>query len=610
MLGWWWRAKARLRLGHTVEVWYHPDYAPASLSRGNRTGLQLERGELIIDQLAREGLLGRGQVRRSEPVATADLLRVHPAAHLERSARRESLARIFGLAEEEVEVEPLLRAQLLQAGGTLAAAEAVVADGGPEIAFHLGGGFHHAHPEQGGGFCVFNDVAVAVARLRRFDFHAPIAIVDLDFHQGDGNLVAFAEDETVLTYSLHGARWTHSEAKADLQVQLPSGTDDAGYLARLRETLPGVLRRHAPGLVFYIAGNDVLAGDRLGDFRLSQHGVLERDRLVVELARQLGARLVVLLGGGYSAGAWQASANLLRWILTGDRRVRRNVTADIRTHYRRVFTEIDPFDLQRQELDLELSEADLFADLGGQRGPRLVLDYYSRPGIEFALERYGLLDRIRSRGYRALEIEVEPNDPSRQLVRITGQGADSARHLLVELVLRRSQMVLPGRPAPAGPVTLLGIEWLLLQDPTAHFSLARPRLPGQTYPGLGMAREFIELLMRICDRLALDGLLNRPAHYHTAAHVSPGFHFLDPVVEGRVRALRRVLRGVDWAEATNLVEHGQLRLADGTPVLWQPLEHVMAVSDAMHAFFGVSEYRVRAAAEEQRLLEAGLAVVD
>ncbi len=610
MLSWARGLLARYRLRSSVAVWYHPGYAPASLSRQSRVpNLELERAELVIEQLARERVLPAGQVRSAPPIPTRDLLRVHSPAYLESVATPEVLGRIFGLKPDEVEVDALLLAQRLMVGGTVAATEAVMVGEEPlRCAVNLGGGMHHAQPERGSGFCVLNDVAVAIARARSAGTATRVAIVDLDFHQGDGNIVAFAADESVLTYSIHGSTWTHVEAVANQGIWLPSGSADRLYLKTLRRTLGPALESHRPDLIYFLAGNDVLAQDRLGDFLLTPAGVLERDRHVIDTARDLDIPLVITLAGGYSDVAWQCSANMMRYVLSGRARARVVSPPDVGAHFRKVFEELDEAELQRESGEFSFTESDLYADLGPQRQRRLVLDFYTTHGVEYALERYGMLDQIRARGYAGLDVEVDPKDPAHQVLRIKGHTAEEPGvwHVLVELVARRQWIETPEKVAEAGRVEVLGVEWLLLQNPIASFTLAKPRLPGQRFPGLGLAREITEMLLRICDRLGLEGVLNRPAHFHTAGRVSPGFHFIDPEIEGRVMAFRSAVRGLAIADASNLIEDGHATLADGTPVPWQPADHVRPVRDRLVAYFESTEYREAAQAEAERLMRAGL----
>lgn len=190
-------------------------------------------------------------------------------------------------------------------GATIAAARAALAEG---VAANLAGGTHHAYPDRGSGYCVFNDVAVA-ARLMQAEWHRRhralmrVLVVDLDVHQGNGTAAIFADDPTVFTLSLHGAKnFPARKERSDLDVELPDGCDDAEYLAALDGALAEVWRRHGsspPGLAFFLAGADPHEDDRLGRLRLSFGGLAERDRRVFAALRERRVPVAVSMAGGY-----------------------------------------------------------------------------------------------------------------------------------------------------------------------------------------------------------------------------------------------------------------------------------------------------------------------
>jgi acetoin utilization deacetylase AcuC-like enzyme len=300
VMNWVRRLRAARRLERDVGVWYHSAYAAHGMMASSRvSNIDPTRGETVISMLAEEGLLRPGDVRASPPVSVEELALFHPISYLERSADPEVLGHVFGLEPADVDVDRLLVAQRRAVGGTIAAARSVVARE-RRVSFNLGGGFHHAEHDRGSGFCVYNDIAVAIAVLRREGFSGKIAIVDLDFHQGNGNLLGFVDDPTVLNYSIHGSVWSHVEASRARQILVQPGTGDESYLAVLDASLLPSLEDHGAELIFYVAGNDVLKDDRLGSFNLTLEGVLARDRRVCDAAMKLGVPLVVTMGGGYS----------------------------------------------------------------------------------------------------------------------------------------------------------------------------------------------------------------------------------------------------------------------------------------------------------------------
>jgi acetoin utilization deacetylase AcuC-like enzyme len=319
MSTWFQRRRAHRRLRDQVGLWYHPRYRVEELGETARVpGVEVDRGEKILGWLAVDGLVRPRSVRPAPMIRIKELARVHSDAYLQKTAEPEYLGRIFGLAASDIDVDPVLVSQRRQVGGTVEAASWALEDLS-RLAFNIGGGFHHAEPEAGAGFCVYNDIAVAIACIRADGFEGSVAIVDLDYHQGNGNIVTFEDDESVFTYSIHGSVWSHVEAANDEQHLLTTGTDDETYMRALSETLPRTLDERPPDLLFYVAGNDVLADDRLGDFALTRCGVLARDQFVIEQARSHSCPVVVTLGGGYSADAWRASADFIHSDRTGAR---------------------------------------------------------------------------------------------------------------------------------------------------------------------------------------------------------------------------------------------------------------------------------------------------
>ena len=192
-------------------------------------------------------------------------------------------------------------------GATIAAARAALADG---LAANLAGGTHHASADKGGGYCVFNDVAVA-ARLMQAEWHRRrgsgpasllrVAVIDLDVHQGNGTAAIFRDDATVFTFSMHGDKnFPFKKETSDLDVPLADGTGDDEYLSLLERHLPEVLNRHQPDFVFYLAGADPFEGDRLGRLKMTIEGLRRRDEIVLRMCAGAGLPVAVSMSGGYA----------------------------------------------------------------------------------------------------------------------------------------------------------------------------------------------------------------------------------------------------------------------------------------------------------------------
>ena len=195
--------------------------------------------------------------------------------------------------------EGLVRRSLVSTGAAVDAAAAALSDG---VAASLAGGTHHAGPDWGEGYCVFNDVAVAAREMQARGAAARVAIVDLDVHQGNGTAAIFQGDPTVFTASVHGERnFPLRKCPGSLDVGLPDAADDDAYLAAVDVAVAGAVTRWRPDLILYIAGADPFSGDRLGRLAVTREGLSERDRRLFAAAVAIGAPVAVVCGGGYAA---------------------------------------------------------------------------------------------------------------------------------------------------------------------------------------------------------------------------------------------------------------------------------------------------------------------
>lgn len=193
--------------------------------------------------------------------------------------------------------EVLVQRSLASVGGTLSASQQALRLGWGGT---LGGGTHHAFRSEGSGFCVFNDIAVAIRSLMKNGQIQRAAVIDLDVHQGDGTAAIFRDEPAVFTLSIHcQSNFPFRKQQSRLDVALPDKTGDSGYLQRLDEVLPEVFA-FRPDIIFYQSGVDGLQSDVLGRLSLTHQGLRQRDRRVMESVRDLGVPLVITSGGGYS----------------------------------------------------------------------------------------------------------------------------------------------------------------------------------------------------------------------------------------------------------------------------------------------------------------------
>ena len=277
-----------------VRAFFHPGYE-TPLPEGHP--FPMAKFSLLRRILLEEGICPEEGIRAPEEVDLALLRPVHTTRYLDRLAtgtldRAEE--RRLGLPWSPA----LWRRSRLAVSGTIGAAELALEDG---LAANLAGGTHHALPDAGEGFCVLNDVAAAVHRMRDRGRADRFLVVDLDVHQGNGTAACLHEDDRAFTFSMHGEKnFPLRKVPSDLDVGLPDHTGDLAYLDALRQHLPAAIERSRPDLAFYLAGVDVVVGDRYGRLALTRDGLRERDRFVVDTLRERGIPTTLLLSGGYA----------------------------------------------------------------------------------------------------------------------------------------------------------------------------------------------------------------------------------------------------------------------------------------------------------------------
>ncbi len=276
------------------KVFYTPRYY-ADIGEGHV--FPIRKFELVRDRLLAEGTLQPSDLIEPAPAPLADVLLVHTEDYVTR-LRAGTLTprelRRLGLPWSKA----LVRRSFLATGGTILAARIALDSG---IASNLAGGTHHSFPDRGEGFCVLNDVAVAIRVLLRDGLIERAAVVDCDVHQGNGTATIFEGEPRVFTLSLHGAKnYPLFKAHSTRDVELPDGTDDVTYLDTLAAHLPPVFA-HRPDIVFYLGGADPFEGDKLGRLSLSIAGLRARDELVLTGCRARRVPVATVMSGGYAA---------------------------------------------------------------------------------------------------------------------------------------------------------------------------------------------------------------------------------------------------------------------------------------------------------------------
>lgn len=277
-----------------LRIAHHPAYNHP-VREGHR--FPMVKYELIPQQLLREGVVSPAHFFQPELAERSVILLAHDAEYVDQLMDLTLDARMvrrigFPLSQSLVERERYI------VDGTVQACLHALQHG---VAFNTAGGTHHAGRNFGEGFCLFNDQAVGAAYLIRHALVNRILIIDLDVHQGNGTAHIFADHDCIFTFSMHGEKnFPFIKERSHLDVGLPDGVDDRAYLILLREQLDALFASIRPDFVFYQAGVDILATDKLGKLQLTGDGCRKRDELVFGYCKKYGVPVEVSMGGGYS----------------------------------------------------------------------------------------------------------------------------------------------------------------------------------------------------------------------------------------------------------------------------------------------------------------------
>lgn len=289
-----------MRQSPSLPIVHHPAYDAADLPDDHR--FPMRKFRRLAEVLLEENLVSDGLFHTPLPAPTGWLNLAHSPTYVDQVLNGTLPSQIakdvgFPLHNDKAGRAIAHRGRCATAGTVLTATLALEHG----IACNTAGGSHHARYEQGAGFCVFNDVAVAVRVLQADRRVETALIIDLDVHQGDGTARIFSADRSVFTASLHGEKnYPHPKARSDLDIALPDHTDDTAYLAALDGLLEQLMTNTNPDIVFYNAGVDPHVDDRLGRLSMSDAGLAERDDRVLSWCRSKGLPVACVIGGGYS----------------------------------------------------------------------------------------------------------------------------------------------------------------------------------------------------------------------------------------------------------------------------------------------------------------------
>jgi len=256
-----------------------------------------QKFRLIAESLVREGIGTPDDFLRPSPAADEDILRVHTSDWV-RKLKTGTLT-ASDVMKLEIPYSPeLVEAVWLAAGGSILAGQSALRDG---FGANLGGGFHHAYPGHGEGFCAVHDVAVAIRHLQADKAIRRAVIIDTDVHHGNGTAAIFRNDSTVFTLSIHQENnYPAHKPPSNIDLNMPDRADDDEYLGALLPAVQRALDEFRPDIVFYVGGADPFCEDQLGGLSLTKKGLIERDRKVFEQARRRNIPVATTLAGGYA----------------------------------------------------------------------------------------------------------------------------------------------------------------------------------------------------------------------------------------------------------------------------------------------------------------------
>lgn len=310
-----------------VSIVYSKDYLITLGGIEKLHPFDIHKYDHIYQALVADGSLTASSIYVPSEITRDQLLLVHTGRYLESLKSKKAIAqyleapfaKLFTVDKLEKKV---LRPFRLSSGGTLLAARQALANPA-KISINLGGGFHHAKPNTGEGFCIYADVPIAIRQLQKEQKIKTALVVDLDVHQGNGTIQCAQGDASIYTFSMHeGSIYPHPKEIGSEDIELPLGMDDAAYLALLKSKLKGLFSRaNNPDIVFYVAGCDPLRGDPLANLNLSPQGIVKRDQMIIEACRSHHTPVVMTLSGGYSENAWQSQYQSVRNILSLNKKV-------------------------------------------------------------------------------------------------------------------------------------------------------------------------------------------------------------------------------------------------------------------------------------------------
>ena len=288
---------------HKAYIVFSSEYLVGISTYGDHHSFDILKYKRTRDMLISGKILKPKNIFHPEPCTFDDIRLVHTEKYLQMIRDPLYVNQALKIEINSLWENSVLEYYMAVSGGTIEASFKALELKKP--VFNLGGGFHHAHPEKAEGFCLLNDIAIAIMRIKKETALKKILIVDLDYHQGNGNGLIFKDDHNVFTFSVHADHWVDIESSTSLDVLVLSDISDKEYMELIRKNLEKVMESFTPEIIYYIAGSDPYEKDELADMKISRGMMLERNMFVFEQAVKNSLPLVILPGGGYGKYSWK-----------------------------------------------------------------------------------------------------------------------------------------------------------------------------------------------------------------------------------------------------------------------------------------------------------------
>ena len=300
---------------HSIKIAFSFDYYIGIATSNAYQSFDIMKYKKIRDRLIHEKVIKRKQILVPEMVSFEDLALVHTKDYLKSIRDPLKAAQFLRIGPVDPWDSYILEFFRTVTGGTLLAVDHVLKHGG--LVFNLGGGFHHAKADRAAGFCLLNDVAVSIEKARLKHGIKKVLIIDLDYHQGDGNLTIYNEDEDIFIFSMHAAKWMESDKKNNLDILVQHDISGEEYMQILKDHLEPIIDTFSPELIIYIAGSDPYEHDTLCDLNLTREDLLERNLYVKNVVNIKKIPMTIVAGGGYGSESWKVYFDFIAASQTG-----------------------------------------------------------------------------------------------------------------------------------------------------------------------------------------------------------------------------------------------------------------------------------------------------